>query len=103
MRAVAFILAALLSSTAHADNLFEQTDDRSRSVNATVYMTDGDDTLICYGAECWLSNGRSLGYRYSVTAQLRDVPTCVAGRGDCPDVYLNDDVASEAAEPLQLN
>lgn len=61
MRAVAFILAALLSSTAHADNLFEQTETRSTSVNATVYMTDGAETLICYGAECWLSNGRLLG------------------------------------------
>lgn len=103
MRAVALLLAVLFSSTAYADNLFEQTDVRSRSVNAIVYMSEGDDALICYGAECWLSNGRSLGYRYTVTAQLRDVPTCVAGRGDCPDVYLNEDVATEAAEPLQLN
>lgn len=103
MRAVALLLAVLISSTAYADNLFEQSDDRSMSVNATVYMTDGEETLICYGAECWLSNGESLGYRYAVTAQLRDVPTCVAGMGDCPDVYLNDDVAIEAAEPLRLN
>lgn len=92
-----------LSKASHASSLFEFSDARTRQVNATVYLTNDADLTVCYAARCWLSNGRSLGYRYNVTTKMHDVPTCIAGRGDCPDVYINDEDAYDAEQPLIFN
>ena len=102
MRAFAFVLLAL-ALPVKADNLFQQTDSRSRSVDALIYLTEDNTVPVCYGARCWLSNGRDLGYRYLITAQLQGVPTCMAGRGDCPEVFLKDEDAFDAQQPLSLN